>query len=179
MVSRPELTAHISLTDFREFYWLKEELVDFCRLQGLPATGSKAEISAGIEHFLETGNISAVAKSRRTTACMPDSLSRDTVIGTDWHCSEPLRAFFVREIGPQFHFNGTMRDIIQNGAGKTLQDAIDVWYDSSSTTSIKKEIAPQFEYNQHMRDFFAENPEKTRQEAIEAWNAKKARRRNR
>jgi len=110
---------------------------------------------------------------------MPDLFTRQTVIGPGWRCSQSLRAFFEREVGPQFHFNGVMRDFIKrDGAGKTLQDAIDVWRQEKRKPHVETEIAPQFEYNRHIREFFKENPGKTLQDAIAAWNEKKAKRKD-
>lgn len=54
---RPELTKSISVENFKEFYWLKEELQSFCRENGISASGSKIEISNRIELFLQTGEI--------------------------------------------------------------------------------------------------------------------------
>ena len=51
---RPSFTNRISLKDFIEFYWLKEELVDFCRKEGLKRSGNKIEISNRIESYLQT-----------------------------------------------------------------------------------------------------------------------------
>jgi hypothetical protein len=179
IMKRPKLTLHISMADFQGFYCLKEELVTFCRQNGLPTVGSKKEIATRIEYFLLTGDLSpTVTPTKRSITIdrLPDQLSRDTVIGSHWHCSEQLRAFFVQEIGPQFHFNGAIRDFIKNGAGKTLQDGIDVWHADRGTTKVETDIAPQLEYNRHMREFFKANPGKTLQDAIAAWKEKKARR---
>ena len=54
-MTRPTLTEHTSIDDFASFYWLKEELVAFCRAQGLSTLGSKQDLSARIRQFLETG----------------------------------------------------------------------------------------------------------------------------
>jgi len=105
-MSRPELNNQTSVDDFRDFYWLKEELVIFCRQYGLPTTGSKGEISARIEEFLTTGKIFKPKVQRKATAdSMPSIFTRSTVLGSHWRCSQTLRAFFVKEIGSQFHFN--------------------------------------------------------------------------
>lgn len=42
---KPNLTKEISIHDFKYFYWLKEELQNFCRENGMSASGSKLEIS--------------------------------------------------------------------------------------------------------------------------------------
>lgn len=179
-LKRPKLTPHISLADFQGFYWLKEELVFFCRENSLPTTGSKADITARIEHFLTTGNsfLTPGISTKRRIACdkLPVQLHPDTIIGAHWRCSERLRAFFVQEIGPQFHFNQAMRDFIKHGAGKTLREGIEVWHADRSTPKVETNIAPQFEYNRHMREFFKANQGKTLQDAIAAWKAKKEQR---
>ena len=54
---RPPLTKFISLEDFQNYYWLKAELQTFCREHGLPASGSKIEITERISHYLHTGKI--------------------------------------------------------------------------------------------------------------------------
>jgi hypothetical protein len=106
---------------------------------------------------------------------MPTSFTRDTLISSGWRCSQSLRAFFQAEIGSHFHFDQVMRNFIAQGAGKTLQQAIEVWLQPRQTTTI----ASQFEYNRHMRAFFERHPDATREEAIRAWNQQKAQRRPR
>ncbi|MGB0863719.1 MAG: hypothetical protein ACPGXZ_12430 [Saprospiraceae bacterium] len=54
MDKRPNLDKNISIKDFQEFYWLKEELVIFCRKEGLRTGGSKIEITERISYFLKT-----------------------------------------------------------------------------------------------------------------------------
>ena len=179
-MSRPELDAQAPVTDFRAFYWLKSELVAFCREQGLSTAGAKTELARRIEVFLTIGEASrdeSQPRRRSQTGKMPDLFTRETVIGPNWRCSQRLRAFFEEQVGPQFHFNGVMRDFIKrDGVGKTLQDAIEAWHQDQGKPKTETEIAPQFEYNLHIRKFFGENPGKTLQDAIAAWNKKKAKR---
>lgn len=180
-MKRPALTLRTTPADFRSFYWRKDELARFCRRHKLPAAGSKAELTAGILHFLETGKISpgkSPGRRSRVVSAMPRELRLDTVMGRGWRCGELLRAFFVREIGPQFHFNQAMRDFVRHGAGRTLQEGIVIWRVAKSTSRGKTVIGPQFEYNRHIREFFQANPRKSLHEAIAAWRKKKAARRN-
>jgi hypothetical protein len=174
-MSRPDLNGKTSPEAFRVCYWLKRELVAFCRQYGLPTSGSKAVLSRRIEVFLETGKVERVREAPRPKSEMPEQFTRDTVIGPGWRCSQSLRAFFEREIGPRFHFDGVMRGFIKrDGVGKTLQDAIDAWHEQRRNPRVEKEIAPQFEYNRHIREFFKENEGATLQEAIAAWEEEKA-----
>jgi hypothetical protein len=180
LMTRPPLTSQLAADDFRSFYWLKAELLAFCREQGLSTSGSKADLADRIALFLDTGQRPAPVRTiRRTTSDpLPETLMGDTIIGLNWRCGERLRAFFLQEIGPRFHFNGVMRDFIQQGAGQTLQAAIEVWQVDQAAPSAETDIAPQFEYNRFMRDFFKSHSDQTRQDAIAAWRESKTRRKS-
>ncbi len=93
---RPPLTKFISLEDFQNYYWLKAELQTFCREHGLPASGSKIEITERISHYLHTGKIlknSSVQKVSKASLPYKD-LSLQTIITNNHRCSEGVRAFF-------------------------------------------------------------------------------------
>ncbi|MBI5566544.1 MAG: cytoplasmic protein [Chloroflexi bacterium] len=179
-MTRPLLTPQLTADDFRSFYWLKAELLVFCREHGLSTSGSKADLTERIALFLDTRQRPVrVPTTRRTSGDpLPQTLTRDTAIGLNWRCSERLRAFFLQEIGPYFHFNGVMRDFIRQGTGQTLGAAIEAWQADRAAPRVETDIAPQFEYNRHMRDFFKAHPDRTRQDAIAAWQANRARRKS-
>lgn len=173
---RPELKKDLHVEDFRNFYWLKEELQSFCRENGMSASGSKLEITERIAVFLETGEITKPMKKRKTSSkeALLTNLSLDTVITEHHRCSQMVRAFFKSHI-PKFHFSTYIQNYFKENVGKTYRDVVDVWYEEEERKkdpSYKKDIAPQFEYNRFMRDFFADpkNKGKNRKDAIAAWN---------
>lgn len=180
-MTRPLLTRALTADDFRSFYWLKAELLAFCREQGLSTRGSKIDLTERIALFLDTGQRSAPVQTPRRASgdSLPEMLTRATIIGANWRCGERLRAFFLQEIGPRFHFNGVMRNFICLGAGQTLGAAIDAWQANQAAPHTATDIAPQFEYNRFMRNFFKSHPNQTRQDAIAAWRASKTLRQNR
>ncbi|MGL5066321.1 MAG: SAP domain-containing protein [Sarcina sp.] len=51
----PRLNKDFDSKTFQEYYYLKEELVAFCRKEGLSASGSKIELTDRIAYFLDTG----------------------------------------------------------------------------------------------------------------------------
>ena len=55
--SRPELSHDLDSRTFREYYYLKEELVVFCRNNHLPTSGGKQELTERITSFLDTGDV--------------------------------------------------------------------------------------------------------------------------
>lgn len=50
-----ELTRNLTSDEFRQYYFLKEELKDFCRSEGLKVSGSKGDLEKRIVHYLDTG----------------------------------------------------------------------------------------------------------------------------
>ena len=44
MSERPKLNKELDAATFRSFYYLKQELADFCKENGLPASGTHAEL---------------------------------------------------------------------------------------------------------------------------------------
>lgn len=176
-MTRPKLDLQISAADFLAYYWLKEELLVFCRQHALSTAGSKQELTERITVFLTTGEKLTPARQVRRPVKMPTQFTRDTVIGRNWRCSQALRAFFKQDIGSRFHFDSVMRDFIKtDGVGKNLQQAIDTWYQAQSQPRTQTDIAPQFEYNAHIRKYMQQNAGATLQEAIVAWKEKKVKR---
>lgn len=173
MSQRPELSWALDGTAFRSFYYLKWELADFCRENGLPTSGSKAELTDRIAYFLDTGSVLKPTAERKTAVNI-GTLTEDTVIEPNIVCSEKHRAFFSEKIGKSFSFNVPFQKWLKTNAGKTYGDAIRAYYRIlEEKKQVKAEIGGQFEYNTYIRDFFADNPGKSLHDAIVCWNYKK------
>lgn len=173
MQQRPILDKNLDSKIFRNYYFLKEELVEFCRDNGLPTTGSKLELTERITYFLETGEtlIASIAKRQKVSI---ENISEDTEIETNFICSEKHRTFFREHIGKSFSFNVTFQKWLKSNTGKTYREAIEAYksileHKKNNKTSIDK----QFEYNTYIRDFFADNSKKSLEEAIKCWKYKK------
>ncbi|MHC0035354.1 DUF6434 domain-containing protein [Pseudoneobacillus sp. C159] len=176
---RPTLTKDISIEDFKNYYWLKEELQIYCREIGISATGSKMDITKRIEIFLRTGEvISLIRKSRgnsKSKLTVLKEINLDTVITENHRCSQEVRAFFKSAISPKFHFSTFIQNYIKNNIGKTYRDVVAAWHEEEKRKkdpAYQTNISSQFEYNQFTRDFFADpkNQGKSREDVIEAWN---------
>ena len=127
MTQRPDLTTEIDSKTFRSFYYLKEELVAFCRENSLPVSGGKIELTDRIACFLDTGKIVETSAKRKTTTNI-SKITEDTVIEPDIVCSEKHRAFFKEKIGKSFSFNVLFQKWLKGNAGKTYGDAIKAYY---------------------------------------------------
>ena len=174
MSDRPELSIKLKSNEFLEYYYLKEELVSFCRENGLPASGGKAELTERIAYYLDTGKIKAVKPVRNRKPKIP-AITRDSIIESGFVCSEMHRAFFKREIGDSFSFNVAFQKWLRSNSGKTYADAIAAYKEIKSTKKPgKKDIDKQFEYNTYVRDFFCDNKGASLADAIKCWKYKKS-----
>ena len=174
MSDRPELTTGLKSKDFLEYYYLKEELVQFCRENGLPSSGGKQELTGRIALFLETGKIEN-AKSARSHKHNITEITKESIIETDFVCSEFHRAFFKKELGDGFSFNVAFQKWLKANSGKTYADALVAYKEIKNAKKTgKTAIEKQFEYNNYVRDFFEDNKGASLEDAIKCWKYKKS-----
>lgn len=178
-VMRPELTPFLASADFCNWYWLKEELVLFCRENSLSTVGSKGELTARIARYLDTGEKGQPAPAEVPAARRsPDTpLTAETVIPAGYRNTETVRAWFCSVLGEGFRFNVPFMTWMKENAGrKTFGEAAAAWTEIRERLKTDKPpIGEQFEYNRYVRDFFADNPNRSRGEAIQCWKGKKSR----
>ena len=53
MSERPKLDNNLDSNTFKEYYYLKKELIDFCRKNDLQITDGKLELTKRIVNFLD------------------------------------------------------------------------------------------------------------------------------
>lgn len=174
MNDRPELSKELDGKTFGQWYWLKEELVSFCRENGLPASGSKEELTSRIGRYLDTGEIVAPV-SRSRSKVSDSSITLESCIEEDLVCSERHRAFFKEMIGESFSFNVAFQKWLKTNSGKTYADAVVAYCEIKKDSKNKrKDIDKQFEYNTYIRDFFEKNKGRSLDDAISCWKYKKS-----
>lgn len=171
--ARPELNNVLDGKTFLKWYWLKEELVSFCKANNIPATGSKTELTERIACFLDTGKVLEVTNAKRVSNKVTD-ITLDSLIEPDFVCSEVHRAFFKEQIGASFSFNVAFQKWLKTNTGKTYKEAVSAYYVIlENKKKTKTVIDKQFEYNTYVRDFFAANKGCSLEDAIKCWNFKK------
>ncbi len=174
MSDRPNIDKYLDGNTFRSYYYLKEELVEFCRSNGLPTSGGKIEITDRIAHFLDTGEIISIKRKAKPKADIKE-ITEDSLIEPNFICSENHRAFFKKKIGRQFSFPVAFQKWLKSNTGKTYQQAIEAYHQIlEDKKKGKTTIDRQFEYNTYIRDFFADNEGKSLEEAIKCWKYKKS-----
>lgn len=178
-MKRPELNNNISIKDFKDFYWLKQELMSFCKERGICRTGGKLELSSRIEKHLTSGEIVTKSQSAKKTSTFnwsKEVLTEETLINDSYRNSENLRTFFKKYIGEHFKFNVEFIAWVKLNNGKTLAEAAIKWIEIVETKKDKNNktvIAPQFEYNTYIRDFMNDNPNLSFKDAVACWKAKR------
>lgn len=174
MSGRPNLDKNLDSKTFKEYYYLKEELIDFCRKNNLQTTGGKLELTERIAIFLDTGEITYKANTIRKTKIVGE-ITLDTKIEENFVCSEKHRAFYKEQIGNSFSFNVAFQKWLKSNSGKTYQDSINAYYQIlEDKKNNKTTIDKQFEYNTYIRDFFEDNKDKSLELAIKCWKYKKS-----
>lgn len=174
MNERPNLCIKLDSKTFKEYYYLKEELIEFCRKNNLQTTGGKVELTERIAKFLDTGERNIENHNIKRTKIV-DEITLDTIIEDNFVCSEKHRAFYKEQIGKSFSFNVLFQKWLKSNSGKTYKDSIEAYYKIlEDKKKNKTTIDKQFEYNTYIRDFFNDNKDKTLEQAIKCWKYKKS-----
>ncbi len=182
-MERPALDDIDDAAEFLDWYWLKEELADYCRRAGLPVSGAKADLRARIRHFLETGETLATPAGLRRapskTKWSKATLTPETIIDESISFGPNVRGFFTQQIGAGFSCTSEFMAWVKSNPGRTLADAVDHWQAleaRKSDPAFRREIAPDNQYNRYVRAFFDDNPDADMKTARACWLAKSRRR---
>ena len=174
MNERPNLSIELDSKTFKEYYYLKNELIDFCRKNNLQTTGGKIELTERIAKFLDTGERNIENHSIKRAKIVGE-ITLDAIIEDNFICSEKHRAFYKEQIGKNFSFNVLFQKWLKSNSGKTYKDSIEAYYKIlEDKKKNKTTIDKQFEYNTYIRDFFNDNKDKTLEQAIKCWKYKKS-----
>lgn len=174
MEKRPELSRNLSAETFKEFYYLKSELVEFCKENKLQTGGGKIELTERVFNFLKTGEKETRGSIRKKNKKL-DELTLNSLIEKDMGYGENIRAFYELHLGKNFKFCVPFQRWLKGNVGKTFQDSIEAYKEIiKNKDKIEKVIDRQFEYNTYIRDFFKDNKNKTLKQAICCWKYKKS-----
>lgn len=168
-----KLTKNLSPDEFKEYYFLKDELKDFCRLEGLKVSGSKKDLENRIIHYLSTGEMLEEPVVKEVPNNSHSTIKLDSKLGENFKCGQDKREFFEKEIGKTFKFKVKFQKWLKANPDKTYREAIDAYFEIQNSKE-KTNIDKQFQYNQYIRDFFNDNDDRSLEEAIKCWKYKKS-----
>ena len=173
---RPELEPGMSVKAFADYYWLKDELIDFVKVLRLPTDGYKPDLSARIERRLRKMPDRPPTQPRRSKGPRDSdrSLSQDTPV-VNYYSDAKTREFFKSQIGPEFHFTYHVNQFRLANEGLTYGDLVDEWMaekDRRRSEGYEAPLAVHGKYNRFIRAYFAdpENKGKSLRDAALAWN---------
>lgn len=176
---RPPIKTIKTGDEFKRWYWLKSELVAYCREHSIPYSAGKFELIDRITHYLDTGNI---PKTKRKTATSDfdwanETLTLKTVITDSYKNNQNMRAFMQEHVGEGFSFKTPFMKWMKTNTGKTLADAIAFWQQlqtQENADDFESTIADHNQFNQYYRDFFKDNPDLTTRDARRCWDYKRS-----
>ena len=173
MNNKPKINKELDAKTFKDFYYLKEELIEFCKENNLQTSGGKIELTNRIEHYLDFGEkIYNYKKIKKNNTI--EKITLQTIIENDFVCSQKHREFYKEQIGKSFSFNVLFQKWLKVNFGKTYEDSIEAYFKIlEDKKKNKTNIDKQFEYNKYIRDFFTENKDKNLKQAIQCWKYKK------
>lgn len=178
---RPPIKTIKSGAELKDWYWLKDEIVDHARAVGVSPAGQKFDIIDRVAHFLDTGEKRKPSQEKQRpqkTAIgwhkMP--LSRDTVIDAGYRNNQNVRRFFKGEIGKRFSFNIEFMNWMKANTGKTLGDAVDEWLaiEAKRKAGVRAEIPYHNQFNAYVQAFFDDNPDRSMDDARLFWKLKRS-----
>ena len=133
-----KLTRDLKSDEFFDYYFLKEELKDFCRREGLKVSGNKQDLEKRIVHYLETGDELTEPAFNKKSCKTLSEISLDTKLGENFKCSEDKREFFEKEIGKGFKFKVKFQKWLKSNPDKTYQDAINAYHELQNSNEKSK-----------------------------------------
>ena len=93
-MNRSLLTKDLTPEEFNNYYFLKEELKDFCRSEGLKISGSKGDLEKRITYYLSTGEELKESNINDYSNHSSSEIGLDSKLGKNFKCSEDKREFF-------------------------------------------------------------------------------------
>lgn len=181
-MKRPDLLTIKTAEELRQWYWLKAELVAYCKALKISYVGNKAEITDRIAKVLTTGVVETTTANKKRKASSnfnwaKETLTLETIITDSYKNGTNTRTFFQQQLGEKFKFNIAFMAWMKANSGKTLKDAVEIWQEleaQKKNKNFKSTIPSSNQYNQYMRDFFADNPDKTINDARKFWLLKRS-----
>lgn len=113
MTQRPDFNPNLSSEEFLSYYWYKTELESICRNYSLPSYGTKAELTAYIQQFLQGKPANQIKRLRRTKPAeglKADQISPETkLLDSGFKLDKEARQFFASYYGQEkFTFKKAM-----------------------------------------------------------------------
>ncbi len=153
---RPDFKDIISLEEFNQYYWYREELSHICKSLGLEYRGTKKELNYIIEQYFE-GNMIRKKSSYSNRNKKLEVITIDTpLLECGFSFNAKFREYFSILTGSTpFKFNADMATAwrkvkSENDLEFTIQDMLKVYYGESDYAKYDNSVC---QWNQFLKDF--------------------------
>ncbi len=176
---RPAIERIKTGVEFERWYWLKAELLDYCRLRGLGTVGQKRELAARIVQYLDTGTV-AKPQTKKVVSTFDwgkEPLTPRTKITDSYRNSQNMRQFMKAHAGEHFKFSNEFMEWMRGNEGKTLKDAIKFWRSldqKKRQEGYREKPLPQNQYNAFTRALSEVRPGISAKEMRRLWAIKRS-----
>lgn len=119
-MKRPIISNITNGESLKSWYWLKEELVAFCKANKLDYSGVKFEILEKVANFLD-GNDTLQKDSLKASSKFDwhsAFLNTNTIITDSYKNSQNVRKFFMLHCSESFHFSIPFMHFMRTNIGK-------------------------------------------------------------
>lgn len=153
----------MSIDEFEEYYWYKDELVHICRVNRLPTSGTKTELIENIKRFLSGKEIRDNRSKnvrRRYQSGDSQKITLDMkLIPGGFKFNKQAREFFQQYYRvSKFSFTKQMAAALRqaerlNDLNMTVKDLIEVYEATKNTKPIQTKEERTYEWNEFVKDF--------------------------
>lgn len=154
----------MSIEEFEEYYWYKDELIHICRANKLPTSGTKAELIKYIKQFLsgkEVRDYRSVNVKRRHRSNDSQKITLDMkLISGGFKFNQQARKFFQQYYGvPKFSFTKQMAAALRqaeqmDNLNMTVADLIEIYETTKNKKPIQTNEEKTYEWNEFVKDFY-------------------------
>ena len=179
MSTRPQIANCPDAMTFRQWYYLKAELVAYARAQQVSAAGGKSEIADRIAHFLDTGERLKPARAPKPKSKVDwhsTSVTDATIITDSYRNTQKVRRYFASQIHG-FALSIPLVTWIKAKVGKTMGYAV---IEANRLKAAKAQghqqpDQPDTHYSAYTRAYFAAVPDGSKAEVRALWASRRAR----
>ncbi|ABJ68847.1 MULTISPECIES: SAP domain-containing protein [Pediococcus] len=153
----------LTLKDFEQTYFYKTELIQLCKVYGLPTYGTKAELNKYLTLYLSGTPACDIKVNRKhTTSRNKTKITLETkILGEGFSFNQEARKLFAEYFGKEkFSFKKEMavikRQAEHNGETKmTVRDLLERYQEMVGQGNVLRETAEEatYQWNNFVRDF--------------------------
>jgi hypothetical protein len=179
---RPDIFTIQTGKELKRWYWLKEELVSYCKVAKLNYEGAKFDILNRLADKLDGYSVEHTSSLKNSKTKISsfnwskEPLTIETKITDSYRNGPHVRKFFIEHCGADFHFSIPFMQWMKQSLGRNLKSAVKEWNRLKAlkkSKDFKSSIPAGNQYNQYLRDFFKDNPGRKINDARLCWKTKR------